>query len=129
MKKKELIPYLIAICALLIGACYDYQITDALYQKQNIIAMAFERLGPLFVQMIAVVTMCMLHRYMEHKSYLFLAWILSIYMLQDLTHYVIHVTFPVLGLCALAAFGLVLLIWKILLVLPMAVIKKRLHIL
>lgn len=127
MKKKEWIPYLIAVCALLIGAFYDYQITDVLYQKENIIAMLFEWLGPLFVQMVAVVTMCMLHRYLEHRAYLLLAWIISIYMLQDLVHYFVHVSLIVLGLCALAGLLLVVLVWKIMQQIPMAIIKKRLN--
>ena len=37
MKKKEWIPYILVLIALIIGAFYDYQITDFFYDKENLI--------------------------------------------------------------------------------------------
>lgn len=124
MKKKEWIPYLIAILALILGACYDYQITDALYHK-NIIAMLFERLGPLFIQMMVVITMCMLHRMYLHRTYLVLAWGVGVYAIQDLVHYMISISIWVFVGCMLISFLMTWMLWWIIKRIPPTILQKR----
>lgn len=86
MKKKDAIPYILAIFALLIGAFYDYQITNALYRTDSILGILFERFALLPVQLMVVITMCMLAR-SKHRCFLFLAQVASSYLCIDFVHY------------------------------------------
>ena len=126
MKKKEWIPYLIAITALMIGAFYDYQITDTLFHK-NLIAILFERLGPLFIQMMVVVTMCMLHRFYQHGAYLLPAWIAAVYAVQDLVHYDVSISEWIFVGCMLAALLIVMVVCFILKRIAITTIRKRIN--
>lgn len=125
MKKKEWIPYGIAIIALVIGACYDYQITDFFHQNKNIIAIAFERFGPLFVQIIAMITMGLLHRIYDRKLYWIPAWMICFYMIQDFMHYWIDPTTIRILCYMVVAVGLVMMMNTIIQRIPIQLIHKR----
>ena len=75
MKKKEWIPYILVLIALIIGAFYDYQITDFFYDKENLIGILFERFLLLPVQLMIVITMCMCKRIYHNRIYLLLGFI------------------------------------------------------
>lgn len=103
MKKKEWIPYILALIALIIGAFYDYQITDFFYDQENLIGILFERFLLIPVQLMIVITMCMCKRIYHNRIYLLLGWVASLYMIQDFIHYYVHIDMMVWCMCMLTA--------------------------
>lgn len=87
MQKKEWIPVGLALLLLVIGARYDYQITDTLYQLLPVTGMIFERFLLIPVQMMTVIAMAMLFRVKGNAFYLLIGYAASLYMLQDALHY------------------------------------------
>lgn len=87
MQKKEWIPVGLALLLLVVGARYDYQITDTLYQLLPVTGMIFERFLLIPVQMMTVIAMAMLFRVKGNAFYLLIGYAASLYMLQDALHY------------------------------------------
>lgn len=127
MKKKEWIPYILALIALIIGAFYDYQITDFFYDKGNLIGILFERFLLIPVQMMIVITMCMCKRIYQNKAYLILGWAAALYMIQDFVHYYIHMDYIVLGICMVIAVVLTTLVHGIMMKFSEYTIKQHIR--
>lgn len=84
MKKAFVVlPYILAIMALVIGAFYDYQITDTLYGSMPYIALFFEKIFLIPIQFVVVFTMCLLYRDRRNKFYLLLAEVAMLYITID----------------------------------------------
>ena len=75
MQKKEWIPVGLALLLLVIGALYDYQITDTLYQLLPVTGMIFERFLLIPVQMMTVIAMAMLFRVKGNAFYLLIGYV------------------------------------------------------
>lgn len=127
MKKKEWIPYIFAIIALIAGAFYDYQITDFFYDPGNLIGIVFERFLLIPVQMMIVITMCMLERVYHNKIYALLGFVAALYMIQDFVHYYSSIDQMMFGICMFAAVLITALVYVIVKKLPYDMIQRHLH--
>lgn len=127
MKKKEWIPYGIAIVLLFIGAFYDYQITDALYHRAYGISMLFERFLLIPVQSIVIITMCMIQRKTPCWWTMPIAFIASGYMIQDALHYWVNLDTIWLLVTAVSAVVYTLVIYLIIKRIPTYWLDKQLH--
>lgn len=87
MKKRELIPYGIAILMLLIGALYDYQITDALFRPTSVFGIFFARIMLVPIQSMVIITIAMLYRKHQHILFLFMGEAVSFYVVKDTLQY------------------------------------------
>lgn len=127
MKKKEWIPYGIAIIILMIGAVYDYQVTDALYGKLPLFGMIFERFLLLPMQSIVVVTLCMVQVRSSSWWALPAAWLVSVYMIQDFIHYWVSMDMMWLGISLVLAIVYTLVVYAVIRRLPRAGIERHIH--
>lgn len=89
MTRKDFIPYLFAILALIFGTFFDYSITDVLYQPNSLFAIMFERLVLLPIQFMVMFTICLLYRRYHHIIFPVLAILTSLYILyHTLTYWI-----------------------------------------
>lgn len=86
MKKKEIIPYVLAFIALGIGAFYDYAITDALYMRLPLLGLVFERFALIPIQLLVVFTLLLLWQRKGNALFLLLSYVLSLYIIRDSLH-------------------------------------------
>lgn len=90
MSKKECIPYIAAVLALLAGAFYDYQLTDALYHTAPVFGIVFERFVLIPIQSVVMFTMCMLAVYYHRKIFLVVSVLANLYVVQHTLSYWVH---------------------------------------
>lgn len=83
IRKKEFIPYGIAIVMLLIATFYDYQITDALYNPTSIIGIFFARIALLPVQSMVLITIALLYKKRHNILLIGMGAIVSFYIVHD----------------------------------------------
>lgn len=84
LTKYDVIPYVLASIALVVGAFYDYQITSFFYHPQSIYGVFFEQYALLPVLYLAMLTMGLLWQRKKHILYLLLAQGVSLYLCQSL---------------------------------------------
>lgn len=118
MNKKEWIPYIIALVALVIGAIYDYQITDALYAPDHLVAIFFERIILLPLIFMVTIAMCMQARVKASLWYLLLGYASSVYVVFDGLHRFVKLHTIGLLICLGIALLLTLLCYLIIMKLP-----------
>lgn len=98
MKKREWIPYIIVVFALLTGAFYDYQITNFFYQKAPLFGLLFERFILIPVIMVPVVTFMFLYQEQHKWYYLLFAFLASLFSSYDILHFWISETYLIYGI-------------------------------
>ncbi|MEG2543087.1 MAG: phosphatase PAP2 family protein [Longicatena sp.] len=87
MKVKAMIPYGIGILACLIGAFYDYQITDTLYQSIPWLGIFFERFVLIPIQFVIVISFTMLYRKYKNIIFIIFGYCASLYVLKHTLSY------------------------------------------
>lgn len=123
MKKKEWIPYLIGLTALLIGAFYDYQITDFLYHKGSLLGIFFERIVLLPVQLVVVITMC-IYAKQRSKLCLLLAQAASTYLCVDFAEYWVNLDTYLLLIVGGISVLITAIVYMIILRIPQYLLQK-----
>lgn len=115
MKKRELIPYGIALLMLLIGAFYDYQITDALFRPTSIFGIFFARIILVPIQSMVIITIAMLYRKYHHVIFLFMGEVVSFYVVQDTLKYWmnIHTSFMMAFIVIVSLLFVVLIFYMV----------------
>lgn len=115
-----MIPYLIALGALLAGAFYDYQMTDALYGKLPIFDMIFEKIILFPIEMVVVVTLCLWYRSKRNPLFLIFAMGCASFIYYELV--MRFFTLSLIIHCGLAFMLALITVWLICMVL------ERIHI-
>lgn len=125
LKKREWIPYVLALLALVVGACYDYQIDAFLYNPHSIFGNVFERIVLIPIEYIVILTMCMLYRKYRNPLFILLEIIAAVYVVLDSAQYWVAVreTWMLLSVIALVCIVITHAIVKRI---PMAFIQKQL---
>lgn len=114
MKKKiYIIPYGIAILALLFAAFYDYEITNTLHNSMPLIQVLFERIVLIPIQLVVAITLCMLFQIKRRNGYCVAAYIAILYVVRDTLHYWVDTstTYLILVQLIVSFLLLILILW------------------
>lgn len=87
MKKREFIPYGIAMLVMLLGVFYDYAFTNFLYDPSSLFGNFFARFALLPIQSMLVIMFVMLFRLKGHIVFLLIGELASFYVVQDTLRY------------------------------------------